>query len=147
MKIILRKSENIDWFSRIFENLFEYPESGTNLPLNRQAGGTVKGALKTQYRIAGKLHSTGAKAVCYINVGTWENWRPDAKQFPSSVLGRTNGWLGERWLYIRQTNVLAICKDKGFDAIEADSVNDRNLNVRATLELSDQRVAFLGSVL
>lgn len=93
--------------------------------------------------------------MCYINVGTWENWRPDAKQFPSSVLGRTNGWPGERWLYIRQTNVLApiitarfqMCKDKGFDAIEADSVNGRNLNVRATLELSDQRVAFLGSVL
>ena len=77
------------------------------------------------------IHNTGAKAVCYINVGTWENWRPDAKQFPSSVLGRTNGWPGERWLDIRQTNVLApiisarfqMCKDKGFDAIEADNVD------------------------
>jgi hypothetical protein len=90
-------------------------------------------------------------------LGFSEDWRPDAKQFPSSVLGRTNGWPGERWLDmdIRQTNVLApiitarfqMCKDKGFDAIEADNVNGRNLNVRATLELSDQRVAFLGSVL
>ena len=77
------------------------------------------------------IHSTGAKAACYINVGTWENWRPDAKQFPSSVLGRTNGWPGERWLDIRQTNVLApiitdrfqMCKDKGFDAIDADNVD------------------------
>ena len=33
------------------------------------------------------LHSQGAKVVCYIDAGTWENWRPDAKSFPSSVLG------------------------------------------------------------
>ena len=59
------------------------------------------------------------------------------------------------WLDIRQTNILApiitarfqMCKDKGFDAIEADNVDGRNLNVRATLELSDQSVAFSGSVL
>ena len=59
------------------------------------------------------------------------NWRPDANQFPSSVLGATNGWPGERWLDIRQTSVLApivtarfqMCKSKGFDAIEADNVD------------------------
>jgi hypothetical protein len=77
------------------------------------------------------IHSAGAKAICYVDVGTWENWRPDASRFPKSVLGATNGWPGERWLDIRQLNVLSpiitarfqMCRDKGFDAIEADNVD------------------------
>ena len=45
-------------------------------------------------------------AVCYIDAGTWENWRPDRQRFPDSVLGRANGWPGERWLDIRRIDVL-----------------------------------------
>lgn len=77
------------------------------------------------------IHSAGSKAICYIDVGTWENWRPDASEFPKSVLGSNNGWPGEKWLDIRQISVLApiitarfqMCHDKGFDAIEADNVD------------------------
>src|SRR5690348_7090158 len=42
--------------------------------------------------VVASLHAAGRKAVCYIDVGTWENWRPDASQFPSIVKGRSNGW-------------------------------------------------------
>ncbi len=78
-----------------------------------------------------KIHNLNAKAVCYISAGTWENWRPDAKSFPATVQGRTNGWPGEKWLDIRQTSVLLpimkarvdMCKAKGFDAIEFDNVD------------------------
>lgn len=92
------------------------------------------------------IHSAGAKAICYIDVGTWENWRPDASAFPSSVLGQTNGWPGERWLDIRQMSILApimtarfqMCKDKGFDAIEADNVDGYTNDTGFPLTASEQ---------
>jgi hypothetical protein len=40
------------------------------------------------------LHADGRRVVCYIDVGSWENWRPDAGDFPASVLGRSDGWPG-----------------------------------------------------
>jgi hypothetical protein len=70
------------------------------------------------------LHGRGV--VCYIDAGTWENWRPDAGQFPPGLLGRQDGgWPGERWLDVaRYPGALArimlariqMCKSKGFDA-------------------------------
>jgi hypothetical protein len=77
------------------------------------------------------IHATGAKAICYISAGSWENWRPDADAFPDSVKGRSNGWPGERWLDIRRINDLRpimesrmdMCFDKGFDAVEPDNVD------------------------
>jgi hypothetical protein len=46
------------------------------------------------------------------------------------VLGRSNGWPGERWLDIRQLAVLEpimtarfqMCREKGFDAVEPDNI-------------------------
>ena len=79
-----------------------------------------------------KLHGMGRHAVCYIDVGTWENWRPDASEFPKSVLGKPDGhWKGERWLDIRQLPVLQpimsarfkMCKHKGFDAVDSDNID------------------------
>lgn len=78
-----------------------------------------------------RLHSTGKHVICYIDVGTWENWRPDASDFPRSVLGKPNGWPGERWLDIRQPVVRRLmarrfrreCQAKHFDAIEPDNID------------------------
>ncbi|MFI8994772.1 endo alpha-1,4 polygalactosaminidase [Streptomyces sp. NPDC053542] len=77
------------------------------------------------------LHRRGRKVICYLSVGAWEDWRPDAGDFPRSVIGRSNGWEGERWLDIRRLDVLEpllakrfdMCRDKGFDAIEPDNVD------------------------
>ena len=77
------------------------------------------------------LHAQGTRVVCYIDAGTWENWRPDASSFPSSVMGKSNGWPGEKWLDIRQISVLgpimqarvALCAQKGFDGVEFDNVD------------------------
>jgi len=77
------------------------------------------------------LHHLGRHVICYIDAGTWENWRPDAHRFPSAVLGRPNGWPGERWLDIRRLGVIepimrarfAMCARKGFDALEADNID------------------------
>jgi hypothetical protein len=77
-----------------------------------------------------RLHRDGRKVICYVNVGAWEDFRPDRDAFPRSVLGGPNGWRGERWLDIRQTRALRpvmerrfdMCRDKGFDAVEPDLV-------------------------
>jgi len=76
------------------------------------------------------LHASGKHVVCYVDVGTAENFRPDYSEFPASVLGRKNGWPGERWLDIRQTGIVEpimaarfkMCAEKGFDAVEPDNI-------------------------
>jgi hypothetical protein len=94
-----------------------------------------------------KLHAMGRKVVCYIDVGTWEKWRPDAKKFPKSVLGRPDGhWPGERWLDIRQTQILEPimgarydrCKKKGFDAIDPDNLAGYQSRTGFPLNAKDQ---------
>ena len=45
--------------------------------------------------VVDRIHARGAKAICYISAGSWEDWRPDASDFPDSVKGRSNGWPGE----------------------------------------------------
>jgi hypothetical protein len=93
------------------------------------------------------LHRLGKKAVCYIDVGTWEDWRPDAKSFPPAVLGKADsGWPGERWLDIRQTSILlplmkarfAMCVRKGFDAIDPDNVDGVENDTGFPLTLKEQ---------
>jgi hypothetical protein len=76
-------------------------------------------------------HAAGRHVICYVDVGTWENFRPGRPSFPKSVLGRSNGWPGERWLDIRRLAVLEpimsarirMCRQKGFDAIEPDNID------------------------
>lgn len=79
-----------------------------------------------------ELQANGRKVVCYISAGSWEKWRPDKRDFPDRVLGRgLDGWPGERWLDIRQLDILRpimaarmrLCAEKGFDGIEFDNVN------------------------
>lgn len=48
-----------------------------------------------------RIHAAGAVAVCYLDSGAWESYEPDAGLFPTSVIGKTTGWSGERWLDLR----------------------------------------------
>ena len=85
----------------------------------------------TTARLIDAMHAQGTKAVCYISAGSWEDWRPDAADFPKVVLGKSNGWPGEKWLDVRRLDLLSpimkarmsICRRKGFDAIEFDNVD------------------------
>ncbi|MFJ3771159.1 endo alpha-1,4 polygalactosaminidase [Streptomyces sp. NPDC090075] len=94
----------------------------------------------------GKLHDAGRKVICYLSTGAYEDWRPDAKKFPKSVLGRGNGWEGERWLDIRRTDVLKplmaarldMCKEKGFDAVEPDNMDGYKNRTGFPLKAADQ---------
>src|SRR3989304_9572403 len=49
--------------------------------------------------IIDELHAKGRKVICYISVGSWEDWRPDKDGFPPEILGNNyEGWRGEKWL-------------------------------------------------
>lgn len=101
----------------------------------------------TSASVVAKLHGIGRRVMCYIDVGTWESWRPDAKQFPKSVLGNKDGhWKGERWLDIRQTSILepimaarlALCKKKGFDGVDPDNLDGYQNNTGFPLTYAEQ---------
>ena len=93
------------------------------------------------------LHAQGRKVVCYISAGSWEDWRPDAGQFPPSVLGKDyEGWAGEKWLDIRQIDQLAPimrarldqCQAKGFDGLEPDNIDGYTNDTGFPLTYQDQ---------
>lgn len=97
--------------------------------------------------VVAALHAEGRKVVCYISVGSYEDWREDADQFPPSVLGNDyEGWPGEKWLDIRQIDVLApimrarldLCKEKGFDAVEPDNIDSYTTDTGFPLTYDDQ---------
>ena len=80
------------------------------------------------------LHALGHKVVCYVSAGSYEDWRPDAAQFPAtgeSARPWTGGLAGEQWLDVRQWDALRpliearmdLCRNKGFDGIELDNVD------------------------
>lgn len=88
------------------------------------------------------LHKQGKKVICYFSAGSYEDWRPDASQFPSSVKGAklcsttndagrcTKYWPGERWIDVRSSAVKAIMEarikmaaGKGCDGVEPDNVD------------------------
>lgn len=93
-----------------------------------------------------QLHAEGKRVICYIDAGTAEKFRPDYDEFPKSVLGRSNGWPGERWLDIRQLSVLEpimtarfqMCKEKGFDAVEPDNIEGYANNTGFPLTAQEQ---------
>jgi hypothetical protein len=78
------------------------------------------------------LHRAGKHAICYIDVGSWENYRPDAGDYPAKILGKVYpGYPDERYVDIRQIGILGpilerrfdLCKAKGFDGIEPDNID------------------------
>jgi hypothetical protein len=85
------------------------------------------------------IHAKGAKAICYIETGSWESYRGDAGSYPASVLGKTmGGYPDEKYVDIRQIAILKpiidarldMCKAKGFDAVEPD-IDDSFVDVGA----------------
>jgi hypothetical protein len=96
--------------------------------------------------VVASLHAKKRKVICYVDVGSSENFRPDFKSFPASVQGKSNGWEGERWLDVRNTSVLLplmakrfdMCRAKGFDAVEPDNVDGYSNATGFPLKAADQ---------
>lgn len=78
------------------------------------------------------LKARGVRTICYVSIGTVEEWRSDADRFPTQVVGNLyDDWPGERFLDIRQHDILlplmqarfARCAAMGFDAVEPDNMD------------------------
>lgn len=104
-------------------------------------------AFDTPEALVDQLHQAGKKVICYINAGSWEDWRADADLFPTEVIGKAyEGWPGENWLDIRAFDVLApilsarldMCKSKGFDGVEFDNMDGYQNNTGFELTAADQ---------
>jgi hypothetical protein len=109
---------------------WQYQLSG-NLDLEVEADAFDIDGFETKASQVAELHDLGRYTICYISAGAWERWRADASDFPKRLLGKPNGWPGERWLDIRKLRILKpilrdrmdMCEAKGFDAVEFDNVD------------------------
>lgn len=117
----------------------------------------VDGFLTTADKVA-EMKSNGIYTVCYINTGAWEPYRPDSSDYPEHLKMQIDpDWPDEYFLDVtdvfRPNSVLAeiltkrfqMCKDKGFEALEPDNLqNDENvLGGKITLQ---QQIDFNGWV-
>lgn len=93
------------------------------------------------------LRRRDIRTICYVNVGAWESWRPDAGDFPQGILGNDYpGWPGERFVDIRALDMLGPiiekrfdeCAGKGFDAIEPDNIDTAFTDSGFSLTREDQ---------
>ena len=146
------------------------PETPTSIPTPTKNWWRPAPGLTWQWQLTGKLdmdlqvdvidvdlyvgqsvvdyyHSQGTKVICYISVGSFEDWRPDVDQFPKEVLGKDyGGWSGEKWLDIRRIDLLApimrarmdLCAAKGFDAVEPDNMEIYGEDAGFPLTYEDQ---------
>ncbi|KAF3910070.1 hypothetical protein AA313_de0200120 [Arthrobotrys entomopaga] len=77
------------------------------------------------------LKLKGHRVICYFSAGSYEDWRPDAKNFTEADYGKAmDGWAGEWWLDTNSRNVrniianrIALAQSKGCDAIDPDNIN------------------------
>jgi hypothetical protein len=83
----------------------------------------------------GALRARGVKPICYISVGTREDYRDDAAYFPPEVIGKQLGnWPDEVYLDIRQKDIIMPimkarinrCRSLGFQGVEADNIDLHN---------------------
>ncbi|MGW6919295.1 endo alpha-1,4 polygalactosaminidase [Kitasatospora sp. NPDC054939] len=101
---------------------------------------------ETDASVVAALHAKGRKVICYINAGSWEDFRSDSAAFAKALQGSSNGWKGEKWFDIRKIDQLRplmaarfdMCKAKGFDAVEPDTIEAYNQNSGFPLTADDQ---------
>jgi hypothetical protein len=98
------------------------------------------------------LHRHRRRAICYLDVGSWESYRPDKGEFPAAVIGKAyEGFPDERWLDVASFGLfkaplegrIAMCAHKRFDAVEPDNLagfeNDTGFQISAAQQLRFNR--------
>lgn len=96
--------------------------------------------------VVASIHARGAHAICYVEVGALENYRPDASAFPIATRGNSiPDYPDERYLDITNETVvslikarIAMCRDKGFDAIEPDIDDSYGMNTGFSISLPNE---------
>lgn len=92
-----------------------------------------------------QLQTLGRRVICYFSAGTYENWRPDAKSFPSSALGLDlAGFAGERYVDTRNSQVrkimasrIELAMSKGCDGVDPDNVDSYSTTTGFPLTSAD----------
>jgi hypothetical protein len=93
-------------------------------------------------------------AICYISLGSWENFRRDANAWPAAAIGLTlAGYPNEHWVDVRQLSMLLPviksrlqqCATKGFDGVEVDNIDGWNNPTGLPLTQSDTQ-AWLAAI-
>jgi len=88
--------------------------------------------VETPQAVIDALHRRGVKVICYFSAGSWEEFRDDADDFPSRVLGAPlDEWPDERWLDVSRYELFApvmrkrldMAVMKGCDGVEPDNVD------------------------
>lgn len=101
----------------------------------------------TPQAVIDELQADGRIVICYFSAGSFEDWRPDAGDFPAEVLGDPlEGWPGERWLDIRRLDLLqpimgarlAMAAEKDCDGVEPDNVDGYTNDTGFALSDGDQ---------
>ena len=139
-------SSNIDWWQPGVNTTWQWQLSG-EIDTSFDVDMYDVDLFETDTDVVQALHAQGRAVVCYISVGSWEDWRPDADQFPKEVIGKNyEGWPGEKWLDIRQIDQLDPimrarldeCASKGFDGIEPDNIDAYTNDTGFPLTYDDQ---------
>jgi hypothetical protein len=93
------------------------------------------------------LHARGYHVICYIEAGSWTDYRPDAGKFPASVIGAKIDGFSDKWTDIRSPLLrpivearIQMCAQKGFDAVEPDLEDGYSNNTGFPLTSNDQIV-------
>jgi len=83
--------------------------------------------------VVAELHALGDHVICYVDVGTAEDWRPDYVDFKGLTLNPVQGWPGEYWISLAPGHLGAVekimtarfemCRHNHFDAIEPDNID------------------------
>lgn len=122
-----------DWYQPIPKTTFDWDLRG-DIPENQTYLAEVIDidAYDNDAAFITNLHHQGKKVIAYVSVGSIEDWRPDAGDFPAEIIGNDYpGWEGEKFLDIRNIDALTpimrarfdMIKDKGFDGIEPDNID------------------------
>lgn len=142
----LSRSDKSEHWSPLPGMTFQIQFSG-EINLNVDAQVFDLDAFETTKEDVETLHKAGKFAVCYLNAGAVEDWRPDHELFQTEIIGKAYaGWPGENWLDIRQIDKLEeildarlqMCKQKGFDGVEFDNVDGYQNNTGFDLTAEDQ---------
>ncbi len=120
-----------------------HPNTAVDVDLGDDAGLASNGMPTVDPNVVqsvSNIHAAGAHAICYVDVGTAENWRSDYSLFdPSEIGSAVPGWSGEYFINVNDwstpvpapyetiqqimTNRFELCQEEGFDGIEADNVD------------------------
>lgn len=80
------------------------------------------------------VQAQGSKVICYFSAGSYESWRPDAKDFDQADLGKDlKGWQGEKWVNTNSNSVrnvmlkrLDLAVQKKCNGVDPDNMDGYN---------------------